>query len=62
VSAGSGVRAADYGHGRSHPVVLPRAVWDRLPQRGETPGRTLEATLIDCRDLPEPGDVDYAPE
>ena len=61
VSAGRGVRAADYGRGRSHPVVLPREVWDMLPRTGETPGRSLPATLVDCRDLPEPGDVDYAP-
>jgi len=61
VCAGSGVRAADYGAGRSHPVVLPRSVWSRLPSTGETPGRGLDATLVDCRDLPAPGDVDYAP-
>jgi len=61
VSAGHGVRAADYGHGRSHPVVLPRTVWDALPRTGDTPGRALPAALVDCSDLPEPGDVDYAP-
>jgi molybdenum cofactor cytidylyltransferase len=60
VSAGHGVRAADYGHGRSHPVVLPRPVWDALPRTGESPGRSLPATLVDCSDLAEPGDVDYA--
>jgi nicotine blue oxidoreductase len=59
-AAGRGVRAADYGHGRSHPVVLPRACWAVLPEAGDTPGRGLEATLIDCSGLPEPGDVDYA--
>ncbi|HEV8451323.1 MAG TPA: nucleotidyltransferase family protein [Gaiellales bacterium] len=59
-AAGRGVRAADYGHGRSHPVVLPRACWAALPEAGDTPGRGLEATLIDCSGLPEPGDVDYA--
>jgi hypothetical protein len=41
--------------------VLPRAVWPLLPVTGETPGRGLAATLIDCSDLPDPGDVDYAP-
>jgi len=61
VSVGHGVRAADYGHGRSHPVVLPRAVWSALPRTGDTPARALPATLVDCSDLPEPGDVDYAP-
>ena len=59
-AAGGGVRAADYGRGRSHPVVLPRAYWAALPETGDTPARELEATLIDCSGLPEPGDVDYA--
>lgn len=59
-AAGQGVRAADYGRGRSHPVVLPRACWTGLPDVGDTPARDLEARLIDCRGLPEPGDVDYA--
>jgi nicotine blue oxidoreductase len=59
-AAGHGVRAADYGRGRSHPVVLPRACWTALPEVGDTPARYLEARLIDCRGLPEPGDVDYA--
>jgi CTP:molybdopterin cytidylyltransferase MocA len=58
VVSGDGVRAADYGAGRDHPVVLPRAVWRDLPKSGEAPGRTLTATLVDCRDLPPPGDVD----
>jgi CTP:molybdopterin cytidylyltransferase MocA len=59
-AAGHGVRAADYGHGRSHPVVLPRACWAALPATGDTPARDLEARLVDCHGLPEPGDVDYA--
>jgi molybdenum cofactor cytidylyltransferase len=59
--AGKGVRAADYGAGRSHPVVLPRDVWASLPSSGETPGRALPARLIDCRDLPAPGDIDTPP-
>ena len=54
------VRAASYGRGRSHPVLLPRQVWALLPQSGETPARSLPARLVDCSDLPEPGDVDYA--
>ena len=29
------VLAADYGNGRSHPVLLPRAVWAQLPEAGE---------------------------
>jgi len=60
VSAGSGPRAADYGKGRSHPVVLPRSAWAELPARGETPGRSIRVRLVDCGDLPEPGDVDYS--
>jgi molybdenum cofactor cytidylyltransferase len=56
------VLAADYGQGRSHPVLLPRAVWSDLPQQGEAPGRELPAELVDCRGLPPPGDVDYAAE
>ena len=59
-AAGHGVRAADYGRGRSHPVVLPRSHWAALPATGDTPARDLEARLVDCRGLPEPGDVDYA--
>ena len=58
LAAGGGVRAADYGAGRSHPVVLPRPVWGGLPSSGETPGRTLPARLVDCSDLPPPGDID----
>jgi CTP:molybdopterin cytidylyltransferase MocA len=54
------VLAADYGDGRSHPVLLPRAVWATLPTTGEAPGRGLPVQLVDCRDLQAPGDVDYA--
>jgi molybdenum cofactor cytidylyltransferase len=54
------VLAADYGSGRSHPVVLPRAVWSQLPASGETPGRALDWEAVDCTDLAAPGDVDYA--
>ncbi len=54
------VLAADYGAGRSHPVVVPRPLWGRIPRHGETPVRPLGADLIDCRDLRPPGDVDYA--
>ena len=51
--------AADYGSGRSHPVLFPRAVWELLPSTGETPGREVPVRLVDCGDLPPPGDVDY---
>ena len=54
------VLAADYGEGRSHPVVLPRAVWRLLPADGETPGRALDWEAVDCSDLDPPGDIDYS--
>jgi CTP:molybdopterin cytidylyltransferase MocA len=54
------VLAADYGAGRSHPVVIPRTLWGQIPRHGETPVRPLGAELVDCRDLRPPGDVDYA--
>ena len=54
------ILAADYGGGRSHPVLLPRARWGDVPERGETPVRGLGAELVDCRGTRPPGDVDYA--
>jgi molybdenum cofactor cytidylyltransferase len=54
--------AADYGNGRSHPVLIPRVLWGDLPSTGETPGRALPTRLVDCRDLVAPGDVDYPPQ
>ena len=59
VAAAGEPAAADYGFGRSHPVLLPRAVWSSLPVAGETPGREVPVRLVDCGDLPPPGDVDY---
>jgi CTP:molybdopterin cytidylyltransferase MocA len=61
LEAGDDLRAADYGSGRSHPVVIPRALWHELPRTGETPGRALRARLVDCSDLRPPGDVDRRP-
>ena len=58
--SGTRVLAADYGAGRSHPVVVPRPLWGEIPRQGETPVRPLGADLVDCRDLRPPGDVDYA--
>jgi CTP:molybdopterin cytidylyltransferase MocA len=55
-----GILVADYGEGRSHPVLIPRARWADIPDRGERPVRGLEAELVDCRDLRAPGDFDYA--
>ena len=51
------VLAATYdGRTRSHPVVLAREAWSRVPDAG---GRALEPVLVDCSDLTPPGDVDY---
>ncbi len=51
---------AGYGGGLGHPVVLPRAVWAGLPRAGDAPGRGVRFETVDCRDLSEPGDVDYS--
>jgi hypothetical protein len=51
---------ADYGEGRSHPVLIPRILWSQIPERGERPVRGMPAELVDCRGLQPPGDVDYA--
>jgi CTP:molybdopterin cytidylyltransferase MocA len=49
------VVAASYGGVRGHPVVLGRAVWDRVPDEG---ARALDPVLVPCDDLGAPGDVD----
>jgi nicotine blue oxidoreductase len=49
------VVAATYGGNRGHPVLLSRAVWDRIPDEGARP---LPALLVPCDDLGAPGDVD----
>jgi CTP:molybdopterin cytidylyltransferase MocA len=54
------IRSADYGQGRSHPVLIPRSRFGEIPDRGERPVRGLAAETVDCRDLRPPGDVDYA--
>jgi nicotine blue oxidoreductase len=51
------VVAASYGGDRGHPVVLGRAVWERVPDEG---ARGLDASLVPCDDLGPPGDVDIA--
>jgi nicotine blue oxidoreductase len=52
------VLAATYdGVDRSHPVLLARSEWERVPDEG---ARTLDVTLIQCRDLSRPGDIDFA--
>jgi nicotine blue oxidoreductase len=50
------VVAASYDGARSHPVLLARSAWDAVPDEG---GRALSPVLVDCSDLPAPGDVDY---
>jgi CTP:molybdopterin cytidylyltransferase MocA len=49
------VVAASYGGERGHPLVLPRALWDDVPDDGM---RALPARLVPCDDLGAPGDVD----
>jgi nicotine blue oxidoreductase len=51
--------AASYGGDRGHPVVLDRAIWNRIPDDG---ARALEPFLVTCDDLGSPGDVDFADE
>lgn len=53
--SGAEVVAATYGGNRGHPVLLTRAVWDRIPDEG---ARSLPALLVQCDDLGAPGDVD----
>ncbi len=47
--------AASYGGLRSHPVVIGRAAWARIPDDG---GRSLPAALVACDDLGAPADID----
>ena len=53
--SGAEVVAATYGGNRGHPVLLTRAVWERIPDQG---ARSLPALLVPCDDLGPPGDVD----
>jgi CTP:molybdopterin cytidylyltransferase MocA len=52
---GGGVVAAAYRGARGHPLVLPRELWDAVPDEGM---RSLPARLVPCDDLGRPGDVD----
>lgn len=54
-NGGDEVLAATYDGERSHPVLLARAAWHRVPDEG---ARGLPATLVECGDLTRPGDVD----
>ncbi len=53
--AGGEVLAATYGGARSHPVLLARSAWSRVPDEG---ARRLSAVEVPCDDLGAPGDVD----
>ena len=55
--SGAEVVAATYDGNRGHPVLLTRAVWERIPDHG---ARSLPALLVPCDDLGAPGDVDLA--
>lgn len=56
----SGLVSARYGDRSGHPVAIPRALWAQLPYEGEQGARVLgePALLVDCSDLPAPGDAD----
>ena len=53
--AGDALAATYDGANRSHPVLLARSEWQRVPDEG---ARALDVTLVQCRDLTAPGDVD----
>jgi len=56
-----GLIAATYdGETSGHPVAIPRALWALLPPEGEQGARALglPSALVDCSDLPAPGDAD----
>jgi CTP:molybdopterin cytidylyltransferase MocA len=55
--SGAEVVAATYGGVRSHPVLVARTSWDRIPDEG---ARSLPAQVVRCDDLGAPGDVDFA--
>jgi CTP:molybdopterin cytidylyltransferase MocA len=54
-ASGEEVLAATYKGQRSHPVLLARSAWTRVPDEG---ARSLDAVRIPCDDLGAPGDVD----
>ena len=55
-----GLVSARYGDRPGHPVAIPRSLWTQLPSEGEQGARALgePALLVDCSDLPAPGDAD----
>ena len=50
-----GVVAASYNGARGHPLVVGRAEWDDVPDRGL---HARPVRLVPCDDLGAPGDVD----
>ena len=54
-ASGEGILAASYGGQRSHPLLIARSAWGRVPDEGL---RSLEVVKIPCDDLGDPGDVD----
>jgi CTP:molybdopterin cytidylyltransferase MocA len=54
-ASGEEILAASYGGQRSHPVLIDRSAWGRVPDEG---ARSLDAVKIPCDDLGAPGDVD----
>jgi nicotine blue oxidoreductase len=56
--SGAELVAATYGGKRSHPVLVARTLFERIPDEGM---RSVPALLVPCDDVGSPGDVD-APE
>ncbi|MFL6036657.1 MAG: NTP transferase domain-containing protein [Gaiellaceae bacterium] len=56
LGAGHGLAATYDGVNRSHPVLLARPLWTRVPDEG---ARALDVGLVSCAGLQPPGDVDY---
>jgi CTP:molybdopterin cytidylyltransferase MocA len=54
---GGELLAASYAGERGHPVLVARALFDRIPDEG---ARSLTPRLVPCDDLGSPGDVDLA--
>jgi len=52
---GGDILAATYAGERSHPLLVARSAWAKIPDEGL---RSLPATPVACDDLGHPGDVD----
>jgi len=55
-AGGGDAVAATYEGVRLHPLLLARALWGDVPDRG---AKSLPAKLVPCDDLTPPGDVDF---